>query len=121
MLCCMTHFIAIHKCIWFGILIDRSEIAGALLNNKIYIIEVFENGHSTDIVQVYDPIKDEWSTLAPLSQPLDHTFVATSINGKLYVIGGSYLDRNVLSSRSYMIMLLIDGAKEQIFYKLVVH
>jgi len=100
---------------------DRSEIAGALLNNKIYIIGVFENGHSTDIVQVYDPIKDEWSTLAPLSQPLDHTFVATSINGKMYVIGGGYLNRNVLSSRSYMSLLLIDGAKEQIFYKLVVH
>jgi len=25
-LCCITKFIAIHKCIWFGILIDKSAI-----------------------------------------------------------------------------------------------
>ena len=66
---------------------DRSEIAGALLNNKIYIVEGFENGHSNSTVQVYDPIMDERSTVAPLSQPLDHTSVATSYNAKLYVIG----------------------------------
>ena len=59
MLYSITQFIAIHKCIWFGILIDKSEIAGALLNNKIYMIGGFENGHSTNTVQVYDPLSDK--------------------------------------------------------------
>jgi hypothetical protein len=42
---------------------DRSEIAGALLNNKIYIVEGFENGHSNSNVQVYDPLSGKWSTV----------------------------------------------------------
>jgi len=66
MLCCMTHFIAIHKCIWFDILIDKSEIADVLLNNKIYIIGRFENGHSTSTVEGYAPALDKWSNVVPL-------------------------------------------------------
>ena len=63
---CMTHFIAIHKCIWFAILIDKSEIADVLLNNKIYIIGGFENGHSTSTVEGYAPALDKWSNVVPL-------------------------------------------------------
>jgi len=44
----------------------RSEIAGVLLNNKMYIIGGFENGYSTSTVEVYDPALDKWSTVALL-------------------------------------------------------
>ena len=40
----------------------RSEIAGAALNGKIYIIGGFdETGQSTTTVEVYDPIADKWT------------------------------------------------------------
>ena len=45
---------------------SRSEIASVLLNNKIYIIGGFENGHSTTTVEVYDPALDKRFTVATL-------------------------------------------------------
>jgi hypothetical protein len=71
----------------------RSEITGAALNNKIYIVGGFdETGRSSTIVEVYDPRTDEWitsststttaanSAVAPLPQPLDHAAAASYIN-----------------------------------------
>ena len=52
----------------------RSEIAGAALDGKIYIVGGFDNsGRSSDSVEVYDLIADNWTTGEPLPQPLDHT------------------------------------------------
>jgi Kelch motif len=74
----------------------RAEIAGAVLNGKIYIVGGFdETGRSSTSVEVYDPSADKWTTgintttgaAAPLPEPLDHT-AAASYNGKLYVVGG---------------------------------
>jgi N-acetylneuraminic acid mutarotase len=83
-------------------LIPDPKLLAPFLNNKICIIGGFENGHSTSSVEVYDPVADKWSNIAslsqPLDQPLDHS-TATSYNGKLYVVGGGYLDRNVLSNK----------------------
>ena len=60
----------------------RSEIAGAALNGKIYIIGGFdETGQSSTTVEVYDPIADKWTEAAPLPQPLDHT-AAASYDGR---------------------------------------
>lgn len=77
----------------------RSEITSAVLDNKIYVIGGFENGRSTvSAVEVYDPIANKWTTVAPLPQPLDHTAAAAaSFDGKLYVVGGGYLDTYNLS------------------------
>ena len=74
--------------------ISKLEIAGVLLNNKIYIIGGFGNGHSTSTVEVHDPLSDILSSVASLLQSLDHATTA-SYNGKLYVVGGGYLDRNL--------------------------
>jgi len=88
----------------------RSEIAGAVLNDKIYIIGGFddETGRSSSSVEVYDPSINEWSssvskaaTIAPLPQPLDHT-AAASYDGKLYVVGGGYLNRDDLSNKLFI-------------------
>jgi N-acetylneuraminic acid mutarotase len=74
------------------------------LDNKIYVIGGFENGRSTvSAVEAYDPIANKWTTVAPLPQPLDHTAAAAaSSDGKLYVVGGGYLDRDNLSDKLYV-------------------
>ena len=80
----------------------RSEIAGAALDGKIYVIGGFDNsGSSSDSVEVYDVISDKWTTGEPLPQPLDHTAVA-SFDGRLYVVGGGYLDRAGLSDKLFI-------------------
>jgi N-acetylneuraminic acid mutarotase len=72
--------------------VARSEVGGATLNGKLYIIGGFDNtGESTSTVIAYDPIAERWVTSAPLPQPIDHT-AATSYDGKLYVVGGGYSD-----------------------------
>ena len=81
----------------------RSEIAGAVLDDKIYIVGGFDNsGHSTSIVEVYDPVTDKWTQATSLPQPLDHTAAVASNDGKLYVVGGGYLDRNLLSDKLFI-------------------
>src|SRR5215203_6800249 len=80
----------------------RSEIAGAALDGKVYIIGGFgETGQSTTTVEVYDPIADKWTTADTLPQPLDHT-AAASYDGKLYVVGGGYLSRDALSNKLFI-------------------
>ncbi len=70
----------------------RSEITSAVLDDKLYVIGGFENGHSTtSVVEVYDPKADNWTSATPLPQPLDHT-AAAAFGGKLYVVEGGYLE-----------------------------
>ncbi|MDX1372664.1 MAG: kelch repeat-containing protein, partial [Nitrososphaeraceae archaeon] len=59
-------------------------------------------------MEVYDPSINEWSnniskvaTITPLPQPLDHT-AAASYDGKLYVVGGGYLDRDDFSNKLFI-------------------
>jgi N-acetylneuraminic acid mutarotase len=90
----------------------RSEVAGAALNNKIYIVGGFdETGRSSSTVEVYDPSTDKWitsstgttnsSAVEPLPEPLDHA-AAASYNGKLYVVAGGYLNREDLSNKLFI-------------------
>ena len=81
----------------------RSEIAGAVLNDKIYIVGGFDNtGRSTSNVEVYNPVTGKWMQSTSLPQSLDHA-AATSFNGKLYVVGGGYLNRDTLSDKLYIL------------------
>jgi N-acetylneuraminic acid mutarotase len=87
----------------------RSEIAGVVLNGKIYVIGGFdETGKSSSSIEVYDPSINEWSnniskvaTIAPLPQPLDHT-AAASYDGKMYVVGGGYPNRDDFSNKLFI-------------------
>ena len=80
----------------------RSEIAGTILDGKIYIIGGFDrSGRSTTATEVYDPMANEWTTAAPLPQPLDHT-AAASFEGKLYVVGGGYLTIDNLLNKLFI-------------------
>ena len=81
--------------------VARSEVAGAALNGKVYIMGGFDSsGQSTTGVEVYDPIADKWGTSAPVPQPIDHAAVA-SYDGKLYVVGGGYLSE-ALSNKLFI-------------------
>ena len=81
----------------------RSEIAGTVLNDKIYIVGGFDSsGRNTPTIEVYDPILDEWTQVTLLPQPLDHTAAAAAAayyDGKLYIVGGGYLNRGALSDK----------------------
>ena len=50
---------------------------------------------------MYDPVTDRWTQTTSLPQPLDHA-VAASFNGKLYVVGGGYLNRDALLDKLYI-------------------
>jgi N-acetylneuraminic acid mutarotase len=66
----------------------RTEVAGSVLDGKIYVIGGYdESGKTTDVVEVYDPQTDRWSRVSSLPQPTDHAAAAT-YNGKLFVVGG---------------------------------
>jgi N-acetylneuraminic acid mutarotase len=65
-----------------------TEASGAVLGNKIYIIGGNdEHEDLTNLVKIYDPKIDKWSTTSPLPIPVDHAGSAT-YNGKIYVVGG---------------------------------
>jgi N-acetylneuraminic acid mutarotase len=67
----------------------RQEVGVAELNGLIYVIGGFrQNGSTADTVEVYDPMTDMWRFVRRLPIAVNHT-VAVSVNGKLYVFGGS--------------------------------
>jgi N-acetylneuraminic acid mutarotase len=66
----------------------RTEVAGAVLDGKIYVIGGYdESGKTTDVVEVYDPHTDRWSRASSLPEPEDHA-AAAIYDGKLFVVGG---------------------------------
>jgi N-acetylneuraminic acid mutarotase len=52
-------------------------------------------------VEIYDMMTDKWTAADPLPRPLDHT-AAASYGGKLYVVGGGYLNRADLSDKLFI-------------------
>src|SRR3954452_5061992 len=65
------------------------KLQASFEQQDIYIIGDFENGCSTSTVEVYDPLSDNWSTVVPLSQSIDHAAAAAaaSYDEKVYVVG----------------------------------
>jgi len=66
----------------------NSEMSVAELNGQIYVLGGYPSTRiSTNVVQVYDPVIDQWRRGTPLPIALNHT-MSVSVNGILYVIGG---------------------------------
>jgi hypothetical protein len=70
----------------------RAHLGSIVYDNKIYVIGGYmyeagwANGQRTDVVEVYDPTSNSWSTLA--SMPTARECDAALIDDKIYVFGG---------------------------------
>jgi N-acetylneuraminic acid mutarotase len=68
----------------------RSESAVAQLDGRMYVIGGYPVGRiPSDVVQVWDAPTDRWELGPSLPMPLHHV-MATSVNSKLYAIGGEF-------------------------------
>ncbi|MDR7561731.1 MAG: kelch repeat-containing protein [Armatimonadota bacterium] len=67
-------------------LTERTEVAGAALDDRIYIAGGLGPGGATDAVEEYDVSADTWRTRAPLPARLHHAAVV--VGSRLYVVGG---------------------------------
>jgi len=77
----------------------RQEIPHAVLNSRIYIPGGFtSSGSATNIVEIYDPATDDWSTAPPLPVAMHHLHLAAA-NGTLYILGGYETSSFVPSNR----------------------
>lgn len=66
----------------------RTEISATILDGKIYVVGGKTKNEQTNIVEVYDPKLDKWSTdVSPLPIALDHS-ASDTYNGKIYLVGG---------------------------------
>ena len=66
------------------------------LGGKIYFVGGHD-GSAKDIAERFDPVSNQWETLAPMSIAREAASAAV-LNGKLYLIGGRDGSGNVLSS-----------------------
>lgn len=74
--------------------VSKTEITGALLDGKIYVIggaDYREDG-ALNTVEIYDPEDDEWTEGTPLPYDLDHA-PSVIYDGKIYVVGGFLQDK----------------------------
>ena len=96
-------------------LTPRSEMPAVELNGLIYVPGGFgpvrgglANGKGpVDTFDVYDPVADQWRTLAPMPDSRHHEML-TVYDGKIYVFGG-FLDPWLTQSNAWM----YDPAKDR--------
>lgn len=70
----------------------RSETHAVELNGKIYVAGGFKNGgitswHSSNTLEVFDPVLNEWGSLKNMPRKLNHHQTAAH-DEKIYVFGG---------------------------------
>jgi Kelch motif. len=65
----------------------RQELATGVLNGKVYVLGGYDqNGNSTALVQVYDPLTNTWTSAHPLPYVVNHNAAAVA-GGNLYSFG----------------------------------
>lgn len=65
-----------------------TDVEGALIGEKVYIPGgLAADGQPTDILEIYDPRQDSWSTGAPLPGPVSD-YALADFEGKMYLFGG---------------------------------
>jgi N-acetylneuraminic acid mutarotase len=69
------------------LLVERSEVAAAVVGDRIYVVGGLTPSGLSDAVEEYDPTQDRSRLRRPLPRPLHHP-AAASAEGRLYVIGG---------------------------------
>lgn len=67
---------------------ERTNVGGAVIGRKIYVVGGLDGfGRALDTVEVFDVVKNIWSTALPLPEAL-HQVEVVSYGGKLYAFGG---------------------------------
>ena len=68
----------------------RLALAAAAAGGQIYAIggDTIDPGGVTDVVEVYSPQGNRWTTVAPLPEPRYRLAAATGADGRIYAIGG---------------------------------
>src|SRR3970282_218292 len=75
----------------------RTEVAGAVLGGKIFMIGGLVPDGASGRVEEYDVAANTWRVRAPLPVALHHTAAAVA-GGRLFVIGGFGLDGVAVNS-----------------------
>ena len=65
----------------------RGYLSAVEYEGKIYVMGGYDNNTQLDLVEVYDPKTNKWSTASPMLTPRDE-FAAVKCNGMIYAIGG---------------------------------
>jgi N-acetylneuraminic acid mutarotase len=78
---------------------NRTEITASILNDKIYVIGGvdYRNGGAVNTVEIYDPLKNEWTDGAPLPEPRA-AHIAEIVNGTIYAISGLDFDHHAVTT-----------------------
>jgi N-acetylneuraminic acid mutarotase len=69
----------------------RSRFGIAVYQNRIYVIGGSTNSGLTDANEVYNPLTDTWEIRTPMPLGARADLCANVVNGKIYLIGGSFL------------------------------
>ena len=51
---------------------------------------IISGGETADTVSIYDPLKDEWTSVAPMKIARGYQGSITCANGKIFIVGGSW-------------------------------
>ena len=68
----------------------REHLASAVVNGKLYVVGGRVGGleHNLDANEVYDPVKNTWTSLEPMPSKRGGLAAASSTDGDIYVFGG---------------------------------
>ncbi len=72
----------------------RGGLGAASWNNKIYAVggrngSTYGSGTIYDRNEVYDPVADRWTTLAPMPRAVSDNYATVAYAGRVYVFGGN--------------------------------
>ena len=65
----------------------RSNLAATVIDGKMYIVGGFGSSNVGVALEVYDPVLNTWSTLAPMPTSRGD-LAASALNNKLFAVGG---------------------------------
>jgi N-acetylneuraminic acid mutarotase len=78
---------------------SRSQLSGAVINNKIYVVGGWPGEYN--VLEIYDPATDTWTTGANLMYGLVQNNSGVNFNNELYIMGGKdYAWSNVFNYNS---------------------
>jgi N-acetylneuraminic acid mutarotase len=80
-------------------LVPRGGAASAVINGKLYVVGGSKNGNKLQLnnLEIYDPVKDKWSSGAPM--PVASAGSGAAPNGKFYVVVDLFVQQTLIPER----------------------